>query len=387
MPQTTVLLVNWAGAYGGAEKYQLNIVRAFDHDRYRFLFASPTGEWSQRLAEAGFAHFPVAMRPGLDVQSVLRLRRIIGDERVDIVHAQQSRGLLQAGLAAKLAGRAAVVQTEHNMSLGWYRGGVFPWYVRWINNPMRSVVACLLADRIITLGQSGKDFYTKILHFPANRLAIIPVPHPVFPERPAPANPAPVIGVVAELTERKGLAHLIEAAPAVLECYPGAQFLIIGRGHLEDHLRHLITQRGLQDNVRLLGFVPNVAERMSEWDMLALPSLWDPFPQVILEAMANGLPVVASAVDGALEMVVNNETGLLVAPADPPALAAAILRLLDDRALARRMGRQGRERLARVYNLAGVVQQIDRLYQAIHPSEGSEPSEGSGSARTGGSRR
>ncbi len=370
MPWTTVLLVNWSGAYGGAEKYQLNIVRAFGA-RYRFVFASPEGEWPTRLTEAGYTHYVVPMRPGLDVQSVLRLRRIIRDEQVDIVHAQQSRALLQAGLAAKLAGRAAVVQTEHNMSLGWYKGGVYPWYVRWINNPIRSFAVRLLARRIITLGQSGKAFYTTILHQPPDKIAIIPVPHPVYPEHPAPANAAPVIGTPAELTERKGLAYLIEAAPRVLARYPAAQFLIIGRGHLEDALRRQIVAGSLEQNVHLLGFVPNVAERMKEWDVLVLSSLWDPFPQVVLEAMANGLPVIASAVDGALEMVVDGETGFLVPPGDAAALAAAIIRLLDDRDLARRMGREGRARLAQVYNLEGVVQKIDQVYQGMLVPSGS----------------
>lgn len=365
MAQTAVLLVNWAGAYGGAEKYQLNIVRAFDQARYRFVFASPDGEWRQRLAGAGFRHHIVPIRPGLDVQSVLRLRRIIRDEKIDIVHAQQSRGLLQAGLAARLSGRVAVVQTEHNMSLGWYKGGGYPWYVRWINNPVRSIVARVLADRIITLGQSGKDFYAKVLRLPATRIAVIPVPHPVYPQHSAPANPAPIIGAPAELTERKGLTYLIEAVPLVLAQHAGARFLIIGRGHLEERLRRMVAERGLEESVHLLGFVPNVAERMAQWDLLVLPSLWDPFPQVILEAMANGVPVVASAVDGAQEMVVHGETGFLVPPADPPALADAIIRLLADQKLARQMGQAGRARVEQVYNLEGVVQRMDDLYQDV----------------------
>jgi glycosyltransferase involved in cell wall biosynthesis len=365
MDQTTVLMVNWAGVYGGVEKYQLNIVRGFDPSRYRFIFASPAGEWASTLAATGYRHFDVPLRPGLDIASVLRLRSILRREKVDIVHAQQSRGLLQAGLAARLSRNVAVVQTEHNISLGWYRAGLFPWYVRWVNNPVRALVARLIADRIVTLGQSGKDFYTQILHLSPQKIAVIPVPHPLYPEHPDPANPHPVIGTPAELTERKGLSFLVAAAPAVLQRYPTAEFLIIGRGHLEAALRQQIDESRLSDNVRLPGFVPNVAEQMPRWDMLVLPSLWDPFPQVILEAMANGLPVIAGAVDGALEMVANGETGLLVPPADAGALAQAILRLLDDHALARQMGRQGRARLAELFSVERVVSQFDALYQSL----------------------
>ncbi len=254
------------------------------------------------------------------------------------------------------------MQTEHNITLGWHKGGVYPWYVRWINNPIRSLVVRYIADRVITLGQSGKDFYTQILHIPPAKISIIAAPHPVHPEHPAPDNPHPIIGTPAELTERKGLRYLVEAAPLVLERYPDARFLIFGRGHLENDLRQQIAHLGVQDNVNLMGFVPNVAAQMPTWDMLVLPSLWDPFPQAILEAMAHGLPVVATAVDGALEMVVNEGTGLLVPPADAPALAAAIIRLLDNPALARSLGQHGRDRVAQVYSVEGVVAKLDRLY-------------------------
>lgn len=365
MQPTTVLLVNWAGAYGGAEQYQLNFVRGCDQTRYRFLFASPAGEWPQRLSAAGYRHFEVPIRPGFDLDSVLRLRRIIQQEHVDIVHAQQSRALLQAGLAARLVGGVAVVQTEHNMSLGWHLGGVYPWFVRWINHPIRRLVVRFLADRIIALGQSGKDFYTRIIHASPAKIVIIPSPFPVYPEHPAPDNPDPIIGIPAELTERKGLAYLIAAAPLVLRKYPRTQFLIAGQGHLEQALKQQVADGRLGENVRLLGFVPNVSAQMPGWDLLVLPSLWDPFPQAILEAMAHGRPVVTTAVDGALEMVVDGETGLLVPPGDAPALAGAVIRLLDDRALAQRMGRQGRQRVADLYDLARIVRQLETLYQAV----------------------
>jgi glycosyltransferase involved in cell wall biosynthesis len=365
MQPTTVLLVNWAGTYGGAEQYQLNLVRGFDQTRYRFLFASPGGEWPNRLIAAGYRHFEVPLRPGFDPESVLRLRRIIKQERVDIVHAQQSRALLQAGLAATLVGGVAVVQTEHNMSLGWHRGGVYPWFVNWINHPVRRLVVHFLADRIIALGQSGKEFYTRIVHTAPAKIVIIPSPFPVHPEHAAPDNPDPTIGIPAELTERKGLIYLIAAAPLVLQKYPRAQFLIAGKGHLEEELKHQVADAHLGDNVHFLGFVPNVATQMPGWDMLVLPSLWDPFPQAILEAMAHGRPVVTTAVDGALEMVVDGETGLLVPPGDAPALAGAILRLLDDRDLAQRMGRLGRQRVADLYDLARIVRELDMLYQAV----------------------
>ncbi len=139
----------------------------------------------------------------------------------------------------------------------------------------------------------------------------------------------------------------------------------MGRGHLEERIRERIAALGLHDNVHLLGFVPDASERMAQWDIFVLPSLSDLFPRAILEAMAQGLPVVSTTVDGALDMVVNGETGLLAPPGDPQELAAAIGRLLDDPQLARRLGEKGRERVEKVYNVEGIVAQLDALYQRV----------------------
>jgi len=365
LTQITVLTVNWAGSYGGAEKYQHTMIEGFDQSRYRFIFASPPGEWPQRLRAAGYRQFDVPLRPGLDITSVLLLRRIIEQEKVAIVHALQSRSLLQAGLAARLCGRVGVVQTEYNITMNWYRSGQYPWYVRLINNPARRLVVHVLADHIISLGQSGKDYYTQILHVPDHKVSVIPGPHPLPPERPAPANPQPIIGTAAELTERKGLTYLIDAAPIVLARYPGAQFLIMGRGHLEQRLKQQIAEHHLEQSIHMPGFVPDAAERMAGWDVFVLPSLSDLYPRAILEAMAQGLPVVATQVDGAREMIVHGETGFLVPPGDAEALGQAILRVLDDRSLAHQMGQRARQRIAEVHNVAGVVQQIEAVYRQV----------------------
>jgi glycosyltransferase involved in cell wall biosynthesis len=187
----------------------------------------------------------------------------------------------------------------------------------------------------------------------------------VAPPHATPADRTPVIGTAAELTERKGLLPLVDAAARVLVRHPQVQFLIMGRGHLEKTLKQRIAENGVEQNVHLMGFVPDASERMAEWTIFVLPSLSDLFPRAILEAMAQGLPVVSTKVDGAREMVVDGETGLLVAPGDAPALADALIRLLDDPALARRMGEMGRQRIADVYNVDGIVQQLDELYQTL----------------------
>ncbi len=365
MAQTTVLLVNWAGSFGGAEKYQFDIVRGFDAARYRFLLASPPGEWPRRWSAAGYTHFEVPIGPGLDVGSVRRLYRIMRDERVQIVHALQSRALLQAGLAARLLGNVGVVQTEYNITMNWHLVGDYPWYVRLINNPIRRLACLLLADQIISVGQSGRRFYLDVLHLPPDKVCVIPAPMAVAPPHTRPANPRPIIGTAAELTERKGILQLVDAARIVVASHPEAQLLIMGRGHLEERIRERIAALGLHDNVHLLGFVPDASERMAQWDIFVLPSLSDLFPRAILEAMAQGLPVVSTTVDGALDMVVNGETGLLAPPGDPQELAAAIGRLLDDPQLARRLGEKGRERVEKVYNVEGIVAQLDALYQRV----------------------
>jgi glycosyltransferase involved in cell wall biosynthesis len=363
-----VLIVNWSAHFGGVEKHLLMLAQALDPRQYRLVFASPAdGPFPALLQRAGYCWHPVPMRSGLDPQSVRRIMSLIKSEAIDLVHAQQSRGLYLAGTAAMLAGRTAVIQTEHNISIDWHRRALIPARVRWGSNLLRRVFAQHVAAKIVAISSGAARFYTDVLGLPPEKVVVIPYAHPQLPAQSGidrPAHHGPLIGTVANLTEQKGLPHLIEAAAIVRDTHPAATFRLIGGGHLHETLAAQIAALGLQDRVKLLGFQPDATSLMAEFDIFVLPSLWEPFGMVLLEAMANGVPVVATDVDGVADVVVHNETGLLVPPADPRALAEAIVRLLSSPRLGQAMGKRGRERCSRVFSIEKMTQRFAAVYAA-----------------------
>jgi len=364
----SVLIVNWSGHYGGVEKHLLMLAGGLDPQKYRLIFTCPdNGPFPAMLREAGYRWYNVPMRAGLDSESVRRLVRIVRAEGIDLIHAQQSRGLYLGGLAARLAGVKGVIQTEHNVSIDWHRRARIPLRVRWGSNLLRYFFVHFVARKIIALSSGVARFYTQVLRVEPHKIIVIPYAHPVTaqPVRRELDPQSPVIGTVANLTEQKGLPYLIEAAAIVRRTHPAVRFRIIGGGHLHDQLAAQIARLGLQGTVELAGFQPNATALMPSFDIFVLPSLWEPFGLVLLEAMANGLPIVATDVDGVADVVVDGETGILVPPANPQALAQAILQLVQDPALASRMGQRGWGRCAREFTVERMVARMASVYEEV----------------------
>jgi glycosyltransferase involved in cell wall biosynthesis len=145
---------------------------------------------------------------------------------------------------------------------------------------------------------------------------------------------------------------------------------LIGDGPEAGSLAALSRQLGLQEAVRFLGTRSDIPQLLSLLDVVALPSLEEGFPNVVLEAMAAGKPVVATRVGGTPEAVIHRETGLLVPPKDPRALADAILEVLDDPQRANAMGQAGRERVRKAFDLSRMVQEIEALYEELIAAHG-----------------
>jgi glycosyltransferase involved in cell wall biosynthesis len=174
---------------------------------------------------------------------------------------------------------------------------------------------------------------------------------------------APVAIVVAKLLPQKGHRILLEALPAVLGRHPRMRFLLVGEGALADSLREQIRRAGLEESVQLLGPRRDIPELLAASDLFVLPSLWEGLPMALLEAMASGLPVVASDVSGTREVVQDGESGLLVPAGDVSALAAAMSRLLADREMASRLGQAGRRRVEACYSASAQARQHVELYR------------------------
>lgn len=223
---------------------------------------------------------------------------------------------------------------------------------------------------IVTVSDYAKKFLQE--HFPerADRVRRIYNGLNLAEFRPADFSSAPpLILVVGRLIAKKGFADLICACRLIAERGKSFRCEIIGEGPLENELRGQIERLNLHDRVALSGAKPQleVRQRLATTNVFALPSIIDPdggmdnLPTVIMEAMATGLPVVSTRIGGIPEMVVENETGLLVQPGDIAALAGGIEKLIDDRALAQRLGQAGYERAQELFSIDKNVRELCAL--------------------------
>lgn len=209
-------------------------------------------------------------------------------------------------------------------------------------------------------------------HYPV-RASIFVVRYGVDPEMFAPRQSSPLtpplIFAVGRLVETKGFHTLVEACARLRALPLAADCLIIGEGPERERLTHMITELQLADRVTLFGKLPpaEVSARYSQASLLVMPSCVrnndrDGIPNVLLEAMVMGIPVVSTRVSGIPELVRNDETGLLVEPDDPEALAKAIARLITDPILAERLARAGRELVLQEFNIYKSAQRLQRLF-------------------------
>jgi len=181
------------------------------------------------------------------------------------------------------------------------------------------------------------------------------------------SNNSPCILYSGRLIRGKGLIDLIKCARYVRNAHPSISFILAGSGPLENELRKLIEREGLSKNFILLGKVDKnkLLLHYQNSTVFALPSYYESFPNVLLEAMACGIPVVATKVCDIPKIVKNGENGFTVPPQNPYALAQAILILLEDENLRKKMGRASRERVKALYSLDALVEKMLDYYNFL----------------------
>ena len=174
-----------------------------------------------------------------------------------------------------------------------------------------------------------------------------------------------LLGMVCRLVEQKGIPYALEALRRLRAQYPQAHLVIAGDGEKAAELRRLSSALGIADRVHWLGWRSDAADLMAAFDVLLVPSLWEGFGLVLLEAMSRRVPVIASRVSAIPEVIVDGESGILIAPRDVDALARAIARLLNDRALRKYMGLLGAARLDEHFSVERMISGTLAVYEQI----------------------
>jgi glycosyltransferase involved in cell wall biosynthesis len=345
---------------GGQEIRILTETRwLLDHGWDALIACQPSARLLGEARAAGLPVVAVAMRGALDVSALLALRRLVRERGAALVHTHSSVDSWLGALAARSAG-VPVVRSRH-VSIPILR---------------RRALVYRLAHRVLTTGDAIRAMVVAA-GVPAERVVSVPAGvdtarfHPgvsgkAVREEFGLAPAAPVVGLVADVRGSKGHRYFLEAARAVLADLPDARFLIVGDGVGFEDVRRRVRELGLEGPVLMTGFRRDIPEVMAALDVLVLPSVRsEATSQVIPQALAVGVPVVATRVGGIPEIVRDGETGLLVPPADAPALAAAIVALLRDRERAAALARAGQALVRARYTLDAMMEGTTAVYREL----------------------
>ncbi len=344
------------GDVAGGQIVALRLAQAAREAGHDVLFVSPSdGPFLDRVRGAGIRAEVVPVSGALDPRGLVRLLRIFRRERIDIVH---THGHFAVNVLARIAGRLARARVLSHMHIqNAFREGTGRGVQIAIDNATARLCFAIVAVSDATRADLVRQGY------PAGRLVTIhngiEAAHDVSPVRLA---EGPLVVEVARLAEVKGQRTLLEALADVQ-----ATAVLVGRdlergGAYEDELRSEAERLGVSDRVVFAGYRDDVPALLAGCDVFCLPSFAEGLPLVVLEAMAQGKPVVATPVGGTPELVVDGETGILVPPGDPGSLAHALTELLADAPRAARMGEAGRARVLAEFRAAAMVERVLGLY-------------------------
>ena len=350
-----ILHVDPERAWGGGEVQVLGLVRELAARGHASTVAThPGGPLERASAAAGIAVVPLRVANHFDLRAGLALRRLA--PRFDVIHFHTAR----AHALAPLCRRGARLVVTRRMD---YVPAGGP-YVRFLYNHAVDAVIAISEGVRAALLQVGVR---------SERIRVVPSgidPHAFAPPSGARATLRREWGlgdddlavvVLGALEARKGHAVLLAAAAALAPAALRLRYVFCGEGREAEALARAAAP--LDGAVRMVGFRQDVAACLAAADVVALPSLHEGLGVAALEAMAAGRPLVASRVGGLAEAVVHEETGLLVPPGHPGALATALARLASDAALRARLGAAGRERVRARYTAAHMAEGTLACYE------------------------
>jgi glycosyltransferase involved in cell wall biosynthesis len=371
---------------GGAELFGAELVRHFDQAECRPIlcaFWRRGGEaeehWRRRLTSAGIktffaAHYGRQFSFVNFLKGVRRTAAHLKPFRVDVIHSHFQVGSIAAILLQRKLGARAILRTDH-IALEW--GPTVPGFVcrqiftKWvfplvfdseaavsraIGRQLDSRPGARLVEKQSVFVPNGiaLDRFADVAEFSAEKLKQLGVP-----------LRRTIIGSVGRLTGQKGYRYLLDALPTVLAARPDTSIIVVGDGELREDLHDQAKHLGLEEHVHFLGSRQDVESLLRIMDLFVLPSLWEGLPTVIMEAMASGVPVIATDISGTRELIKPGRTGWLTEPGNPKDLAAAILEALDNPLKRRRIAKNALEDVVPLYSMQAIAERYAELYHQL----------------------
>ncbi len=346
-PPISVLHFSNSTARGGAEEHILTLLQGMDQRYFRLSLVCPP-ELVVKLRPSlpdYVSVVPLNLEKPTQVATALRLAQILRERKVDILHSHLFFSSLFASPVGWLSGVPVVVETPH-VREQWRRG--------WKSHFVIDRVVGHFVDYYIAVSEANKRYLVEQKGLPEKKIVVVHNGcdlNRFDPRRRAPAGLKeslgfgqhdPVLVVIARLEPQKGHRVLLDALAIVRGTFPAARLVCVGEGALETELKEYTRALKLGDAVYFVGYQNDVTDWLALADVFVLPSFYEGLPLVAIEALAAGRPVIATAVDGTPEVVVDGKTGLTVPPGDASRLAQGICRVLTEPELRHRLAEAGR---------------------------------------------
>lgn len=362
-PQTILHLSSTSGP-GGAEMIVRRLAVSLDKTRFRSVVCLFRPGWlGDACREASLPTYVVGMNGAVDLHWFRDVADLLKKEQVAAIHAHEFTANTYGTALGKLV-NVPVVATIHGKN----------YYCEQAKR--RIAYRCVgRMSTMVAVSDDLRQFLVERVGIARKRVRVIYNGVDVS----APSDPVQltrvrselelgrwetVIGAVGSLYPVKGHKYLIRALPSILKEYPKTLLLIVGRGELENELKAEVVRLNLQDHVQFLGFRNDIHTLLCLMNIFVMPSLSEGLSMAILEAMAAGLPIVATNVGGNPEIVLDGETGFLVPPESSDILAERVVNLLRDPRRARDFGDRGKRRVAERFSLSAMVEAYQDCYES-----------------------
>ena len=361
---------------GGTERQAVELLNRLDEKRFETQLA--VLGWRGPLRRQIVERFPYATEFPLygffnanAVKQLLRLREKMIEKRITVLHTHDFYSGALGVTAARLGG-VKVIAAQRHLRLSERR--IHDWGTRYIHR---------LATRLLVNAEGIRDHILKMGSASPGKIVVIHNGLDAPPRNEIDARAlrerrraellaelgldagARVVGCVAGLKPVKGHRHLLDAAAKVMKADARVHLVLVGDGELRDGIAAHARRLGISARTSLLGYREDSAQLAAAFDVAVLASLSEGLPNAVMEAMAAGAPVVATAVGGTSELVIDGTTGFLVAPADAGALTLRILDALRNTERSASMAAHGRRRMLSQFSMRRMVESVERLYDEM----------------------
>ncbi len=361
---------------GGITSYLLNLNRGLHRRGHQVFIASAGGNCEDILETEGGEHFNLGFRTKseIDLRIYLglgRLKKFMEQNNIDIIHAQTRVTQVMGHFLSRLTGKP-LITTCHGFFRPHFFRRLFLYWGQAVVAISQPVAEHLQKD----FGIDQKKVYIITNGIDSSKFVLTTQDIREQKRQQWNINSKPVLGIIARLSEVKGIDVLLSCMPMVIEQYPSVLLMIVGRGPHHHQLQAQAKSLKLQAHVRFEDIVHQTANLLPAFDIFVMPSRQEGLGLSVMEAQACGLPVIASQVGGLVDLIEDGQTGFFVPAQDSRALGQKIIQVLQNPVQARQVGLAAREHIVRHFSLEQMVLETEKVYASTRPAFG-----GSRSAR------